>query len=76
MRYACQIAMEVIANEITKKQTAYENAMKEFNENLENIDGYVEEQLLENNGKIELLIEKCQVYGTEDFYCFAEKDYS
>ena len=75
MKCACEIAMEIVANETMKKQTAYENAMKEFNENLENIDGYVEQQLLKNQGKVELLIEKCYVYGTEDFYCFAEKHY-
>jgi hypothetical protein len=48
--------------------------MEEFKANLESIDAYVEEKLLEGNGKAELMIDQ-YLLSVDGFWCFAEKSY-
>ena len=58
-----------------RRQEQIAEYMKEFFASLEEIDKYVEEKLLENNGSVELLID-CEYWrGKENFYFFAKKTY-
>lgn len=81
MMYACEMVAKVLAKKAEEEEAKRQaelakraKALERFKENLESIDAYVEEKLLEGNGCVKLLIEE------EDWYCngfwsFAEKDY-
>jgi hypothetical protein len=80
--YACEMSAVITAKKLAEEEAKrqaklakFAKAMEEFKANLESIDAYVEEKLLEGNGKAELLIDKYLI-SVDDFWCFAEKSYA
>lgn len=75
MKYACEI-MDAIAMETLQKEAEkFAKAMEAFQENLEEIDKYVEDKLIQGNGSATLLIDSNRGYGQPNgFFYFAEKD--
>ena len=88
MKYACEIMAEVIAKkkaEEERKRVEEEasrlaklamtkKAMEEFQKNIEEIDAYVEKELIKGEGRAELMIDERRFY-CEGFWCFVKKDY-
>lgn len=64
--------LEAIKAEEERKRK-YEEDLKYFYEHIEEIDSYVEKELIKNKGRVELLCEKCS--WRSGFYRFGEKDY-
>lgn len=64
--------LEAIKAEEERKRK-YEKDLKYFYEHIESIDSYVEKELVNNKGKIELLCEELPWWS--GFYRFGEKDY-
>jgi hypothetical protein len=81
MKNACEIMIEVaVKNEIEEEKKQLEQfakitkAMEKFQKHIEEIDAYVEKELIAGNGKAELMIDR--YWGDcEGFWYFARKSY-
>lgn len=57
-----------------ERKVRYQTKLAEFYENLEKIDEVVENVLLENRGKAEILVDDLWARNEDGFYHFAETD--